>query len=110
MKCIWQEDAYCSPVFLFKANVQEKTLAENNVALKEAKCRVNTWSWVIYNSKEAEVHFLLADDIIAAVRVIVLMFTFYLSIDFRLDMAGKLAFHVQTSLWSALILNQCNIF
>ena len=39
MKCIWQEDAYCSPVFLFKANVQEKTLAENNVALKEAKCQ-----------------------------------------------------------------------
>ena len=68
MNCIWQENAYCSPVFLFKANVQEKAMAENNVVLREAKCRVNTWSWVIYNSKEAEAHFLLADDIIAAVR------------------------------------------
>ena len=69
-KCSRQE-AYCSPIFLFKNwPIQEEMMAENHVILREAElCRVNTWLWVVYSSNEGETHFVLEKDILAAVSI-----------------------------------------
>ena len=68
-KCSRQE-SYCSPIVLFNNSIQEETVAENYVTLKEAElCHVNTWVWVVYGSREGEAHFILGKDILAAVSV-----------------------------------------
>ena len=65
-----QQEVYCSPIFLFNNSLQEETMIDNYVVLKDAElCRVNTWLWVVYSSKEGEAHFVLEKDILAAVSI-----------------------------------------
>lgn len=66
-KCSLQE-ASCSPIFLFEDGMQEDLVDGNYISLREAeKCRMNTWLWVVHSSDEGEAHFILEEDILAAV-------------------------------------------
>lgn len=68
-KCNWQE-AYCSPIFLFKDWVEEELMNKNSIMLREAEqCRMNTWLWVVHSIEEGEAHFVLGDDILDAVSI-----------------------------------------